>query len=111
MVYNPYQKCLSCGYEWKSHITNPKMCPRCKTRKIEICADRNGELMIKRAVSQIESLYQYLMENHNFHKKFIINDDEYNQSIDDITLAIKSAIDELVNEDFPKIKSNGGSNI
>lgn len=24
-------KCEKCGHEWESRMTNPKMCPNCKT--------------------------------------------------------------------------------
>ena len=27
----PINKCLRCGYVWKSYSENPKVCPRCKS--------------------------------------------------------------------------------
>ena len=97
MVYNPYQKCLSCGYEWKSRTSIPKMCPRCKTRKIEISHDRDPEVIIERAFNSIRSYYNSLIDvQRRQHDGFIEKNEQvkqYKELISLILISIKQSLE------------------
>lgn len=68
MVYNPYQKCLKCGYKWKSRTYEPKMCPRCKGRKLEINHDLHGQVLIEKAKNRVASYFSELIREEFPHK-------------------------------------------
>ena len=100
MVYNPYQKCLSCGYEWKSRISIPKMCPRCKTRKIEISHDRDGEVIIENAFNSVRGFYSSLIDIQcRCHEGFISKAEQIKES-KELILLILTSLKTSLNNDF-----------
>lgn len=100
MVYNPYQRCLLCKYEWKSRVSNPKTCPRCKSRKIEICKERNGELVIEKAMNIVRYGYSFMMDEFQAYHDKMQDKDEYIKEIKDMTVAMQEEIQMSVNNDF-----------
>ena len=96
MVYNPYQKCLSCGYEWKSRTSIPKMCPRCKTRKIEIAHEKDETVIMDQAFNRIRHCYEELINiQRRCHEGFINKQEQIEQSkifIATISSSIKKSL-------------------
>jgi hypothetical protein len=100
MVYNPYQKCLSCGYEWKSRTSVPKMCPRCKTRKIEIAHEKDEMVIMDRAFNRIRHFYEELIHIQCRRHDGLINKQEQIKQSKEFIAAISSSIKKSLYDDF-----------